>query len=72
MLSVYSFNQPLWRYGRRGLGGGGTVGEDRRCLIQSFIGLSLYDFLCVFIPLTPCLDLGMRMGVEISHGDAET
>lgn len=26
LLSVYSFNLPLWRYERRGLGGGGGDG----------------------------------------------
>lgn len=85
LLSVYSFNQPLWRYGRRGLGGGGggggIVGEEGRPLASCFLHASLYfylsfshlffclyHFICLFLPLTPCLDLG---DVEIPHGDAE-
>lgn len=44
LLSVYSFNQPLWRYGRRGLGGGGggIVGEEGRPLASCFLHASLY------------------------------
>lgn len=68
LLSVYSFNQPLWRYGRRGLGGGGAdgiVGEEGSPLSPCFLHASLYFslsfsylFLSRLLPLTPCLDLG--------------
>lgn len=66
-----------------GGGGDGIAGEEGSplascsacsslsfCLIQSFICLSLCHFFCLFC-FTPCLDLGMSMGVKIPHGDAE-
>lgn len=68
LLSVYSLNQPLWRYGRRGLGGGGAdgkIGEEGSPLASCFLHASLYIslsfsylFFSLFFSLAPCLDLG--------------
>lgn len=85
MLSVYSFNRPLWRYGSQGLGGGGDgdgiVGEEGSPLASFSACFSLF-FCHSVIYCTPSSSfllslsssysmLGMSMSAEIPHGDAE-
>lgn len=70
LLSVYSFNQPLWRYGRRSLvGGSGIVGEKGSPLASCFLHSSL--FLSVARHFLLLLLVWILGRVEISHGDAE-
>lgn len=69
LLSVYSFNQPLWRYGRSSLvGGSGIVGEKGSPLASCFLHSLFLSVARRFLLLLLVWILG-RVG--ISHGDAE-
>lgn len=54
LLLVHSFNQPLWRYGRRGFGGGGNkiVGKEESPLP---LGASLKSVLMQMLGFAECL-----------------